>query len=356
MKRIIMTGGGTSGHVTPNMALIPHLQNLGYEIHYLGTQTGIERGLIEDLAIPYHVIKAGKLRRYLSVENFKDILRVIGGFRDAFSIMRNLKPDLVFSKGGFVASPVVWAAYLNRIPVIIHESDMTPGLANKLSMPFATKICYTFPETEKHISSIKGVFTGLPVREMLLSGDPEVGRNLCGFIKNKPIIVVIGGSQGSEVINSMIRETLNTLLKDYQVCHICGKDGIDQSLQDVKGYIQYEYVKDELAHLFAMANLVISRAGATVIFELLALKKPNLLIPLSKRVSRGDQILNAYSFEKQGFSLVLEEEEMTGGTFLQKIQQCYGQKAQMVKAMKTSDFGQGVKNVLTIIQDLTSTE
>lgn len=351
MKRVIMTGGGTSGHVTPNIALMPFLKELGFEIHYFGTKDGIERRLITDLGIEYHVIHAGKLRRYLSKKNMTDIFQVMRGFGDAFSLIKRLKPDIVFSKGGFVASPVVWAAFFNRVPAVIHESDITPGLANKLSFPFATKVCYTFPETADHISEKKGVLTGLPVRTMLFQGDPSMGRKICGFSRTKPSIVVIGGSQGSEVINNLVRGNLPRLLKEFQVCHICGQGGVDHSLKKYPGYKQFAYLQRELADIYAMADLVVSRAGATTIFELLALKKPSLLIPLSKKVSRGDQILNAQSFVRQGFSYHLSE-DVAEQSFFEMVRRTYAERKKLITAMEASGVLNGIEKVLQVIDDL----
>ena len=352
MDRIVMTGGGTSGHVTPNLALIPHLKKLGYEIHYIGTEDGIERNLVEREGIPYHPIRAGKLRRYLTIKNVVDTFRVLKGFQEAFSTLRKLKPSILFSKGGFVTSPVVWAAYLNRIPIIIHESDMTPGLANKLAMPFADKICYTFPETGEYITDEKGVVTGLPVRQMLFRGKKSEGKKICDFSSNKPTLVVIGGSQGSKVLNDSVRDSLEELLEKYQVCHLCGQGGIDQSLKGKQGYAQFDYVNEELPHLFAMADLVISRAGATTIFELLALKKPSLLIPLSKKASRGDQILNANSFKEQGFSQVLFEEDLSKDSFLQALEETYNNRKKMIEYMEDSDSSNGVERVVQLIKEV----
>lgn len=353
MKRIVMTGGGTAGHVTPNIALIPRLKKMGYEIHYIGTKDGIERGLIEAQGISYHSISAGKLRRYLDLKNLTDTFRVVRGFNDAMSVLRKLKPDVVFSKGGFVSCPVVWAAKMRGIPAIIHESDMTPGLANKLSIPFARKICYTFPETKDYIPKEKGVLTGIPVRESLFSGKAELGKRLCGFNDKLPVMIIVGGSQGSQVLNNAIRGILNELLKKFQICHMCGKGNVDQSLNNLSGYKQFEYINEELPHVFAMADLVVSRAGATTIYELLALKKPNLLIPLSKQASRGDQILNAESFEKQGFSKVLMEEELNSKSFMENVEELYDGRTSYIKAMENSAVGNGTEKILELIRSYT---
>lgn len=207
MKRIILTGGGTAGHVTPNIALIPELRKLGYDIHYIGSYNGMERKLIEDLNIPYHGISSGKLRRYFDLKNFTDPFRVIKGMGEAKKLMKELKPDVVFSKGGFVTVPVVFAAKSCNIPVIIHESDMTPGLANKLELPKASRVCCNFPETKDMFPEGKAVVTGTPIRKELFNGNAVDAINFCGFTDNKPVILIVGGSSGSAVINKAIRET-----------------------------------------------------------------------------------------------------------------------------------------------------
>ena len=319
MKHIVLTGGGTAGHVTPNIALMGRLKEQGYQISYIGSYNGIEKTLIEELGIPYYGISSGKLRRYFDLKNFTDPFRVLKGFSEARKLLKQLKPDVVFSKGGFVTVPVVVAAGRLKIPAIIHESDMTPGLANKLCIPSAVKVCCNFPETKGHLPEGKAVVTGTPIRPELLQGDADKGRAFTGFTSEKPVIMIIGGSLGAQAVNDAIRRILPELLKDFQVVHLCGKGKQDDSKNDLKGYVQYEYIESELADLFAMADIVISRAGANAICELQALKKPNLLIPLSANASRGDQILNARSFEKQGFSMVLEEEAITDEVLLKAV-------------------------------------
>ena len=352
MKRIVLTGGGTSGHVTPNIALIPELKALGYELHYIGSRNGIEKQLIEKEGIPYHGINAGKLRRYLDLKNLSDTFRVMDGFRQAFLILGKLKPSVVFSKGGFVSCPVVWAAWTRRIPVIIHESDITPGLTNKLSMPFSKKICYTFPECSKLIPDKKGILTGIPIRKTLLLGDVNKGLKLCGFTSEKPVIMVIGGSQGSENINKIVRSTLKTLLKNFNICHLCGNGNLETKLEGIQGYKQFQYANEELRHLLAIADVVVSRAGATTLFELLELKKPNLLIPLSRAASRGDQILNAISYKKQGFSSVIEEENLTEKTFTDGVMEVYQNRQKYIIAMKSGNRLNAVDTITKLIDGL----
>lgn len=350
MKRIILTGGGTAGHVTPNIALIPRLRELGYDIQYIGSYKGIEKELIEPFNIPYHGISSGKLRRYFSTLNFTDPFRVIKGFGEAHSIIKELKPDVIFSKGGFVSVPVVLAGRRRKVPTIIHESDMTPGLANKLAIPSATKICCNFPETLNSLPKEKSLLTGSPIRQELLSGNKIAAMDMCGFSADKPVILVIGGSLGSVAVNNAVRLALPELLECFQIVHLCGKGKVDNTLESMKGYKQFEYIKNELRDIFSLADIVISRAGANAICELLALRKPNLLIPLSSHASRGDQILNARSFERQGFSMVLEEDELTKEALLESVRSLYDNRGIYMDAMRDSRQQDSIDTIIELIE------
>lgn len=350
MKKMVLTGGGSAGHVTPHLALLPKLNNLGWDLHYIGTHQGIERELIGD-QMPYYPISAGKLRRYFDLKNFIDPFRVLKGWAQAYGILRRLRPQVVFSKGGFVSVPVAMAAKLLKIPVILHESDMTPGLANKLALPFATHICVTFPETLKHLPAEKASLTGNPIRDELFSGHRQEGLKICGFRGQKPVLLVMGGSLGAVEINEALRESLPKLLPTYHVIHLCGKGNVDATLTSQVGYRQFDYVGAELPHLMAAADFVVSRAGANSLFELLALKKPNLLIPLSRAASRGDQILNARSFAQQGFSLVLEEEELSNDTLVQNLEKLRVKASELVKAMESSRLKDSSGEIIKIIQE-----
>lgn len=352
MKRIVFTGGGTAGHVTPNIALIPKLKSLGYDIHYIGSYEGIERKLIEDYRIPYYGISTGKLRRYFDLKNFSDPFRVIKGFIEAKSVLKTLKPDIVFSKGGFVSVPVVRAAASLKIPCIIHESDMTPGLANSLCIPVAKKVCCNFPETLQNLPAEKAVLTGSPIRAELTKGNKEKGLSLCGFHGGKPVIMVIGGSLGAAGVNSLVREALPQLLEDFQIVHICGKEKIDNLLLNKDGYKQFEYVKEDLKDLFAIADVVISRAGANAICELLALRKPSLLIPLPAHASRGDQILNAKSFESQGFAMVADEDYLTAVTLTEKVHELYFTRQSYIDAMQNSNQRNSIDTIVGLIEGI----
>ena len=356
MPKIILTGGGTAGHVTPNIALLPRLKEEGFEILYVGSYDGIERKLIQKEGIPYRGISSGKLRRYFDLKNFTDPFRVLKGFAEAASIIKEFQPDVVFSKGGYVSVPVVRAAGMKHIPVVIHESDMTPGLANKLSYGAASKICCNFPETFSLLPEDKAVLTGSPIRAELLSGDREKARELTGFTPDKPVLLVIGGSLGSRAVNEAVRRDLPLLLEEFSVLHLCGKGNLDESLMGTKDYLQFEYVSEELKDYFALADIMVSRAGANSICEILALRKPNVLIPLSAKASRGDQILNAQSFEKQGYSLVLEEENMNDQSLMDAVHKVWSEKDSYISAMEQSHAGNGVENVMRVILSLTKEE
>lgn len=352
MKRIVFTGGGTAGHVTPNIALIAKLKELDYDIHYIGSYTGIEKDLIEKLNIPYYGIASGKLRRYLDIKNFSDPFKVWKGYCESKKILKRLKPDVVFSKGGFVAVPVVLAAKKRKIPTIIHESDMTPGLANRLCIPSAVKVCANFPETLNYLPKEKSVLTGTPIRKELFAGNRIKGLDFAGLSANLPIILVIGGSTGALKVNEAVRNLLPTLLKKYQVIHLCGKGKMDAAYQNMKGYIQYEYISSELSDLFAAADLVISRAGANAICEILALKKPNILIPLSAAASRGDQILNAESFEHQGYSYVIKEESLTNETLLTGVNEVFENSQTYIEAMSQSTQNDATETIVALIAEV----
>ena len=350
MKRIVLTGGGTAGHVTPNIALIAGLKEQGYDIHYIGSYEGIEKDLIEKLNIPYYGISSGKLRRYLDIKNFSDPFKVLKGYREAKKLLKKLEPSIVFSKGGFVTVPVVLAAKKRKIPAIIHESDMTPGLANRLCIPSAAKVCANFPETLNYLPKEKAVLTGTPIRKELFLGNKIKGLDFCGFSSNIPVLLVIGGSTGALKVNEAVRNLLPTLLKRFQVIHLCGKGKLDPSFQNKKGYVQFEYIGAELNHLFAAADIVISRAGANAIAEILALRIPSLLVPLSQATSRGDQILNARSMEKQGYCKVIQEDDLTQELLLQGLDEVYEQREKYLKAMAEQMEVSGLEKVLQEIR------
>ncbi len=351
MKKIVLTGGGTAGHVTPNIALIPRLKELGYEIYYIGSYEGIEKKLISDFGIPYYGISTGKFRRYFDPKNFSDPFRVLKGIGQAKKLLKEIRPNIIFSKGGFVSVPVLRAAAGLKIPCIIHESDLTPGLANKLCIPVATKVCCNFPETLKYLPENKAVLTGSPIREELLKGNKESAYKLCGFDGSKPVVMIMGGSQGASAINKVVRDALPRLLEKFNIIHICGQEKIDNLLLTTPGYKQFDYVRGELKDLFAITDLVVSRAGANAICELLALRLPNLLIPLPLAASRGDQLLNAASFETQGYSIVMQEENLDEDSLIDALNDLYQNRDTYIKKMESSSQYNAINSIIKLIEE-----
>jgi UDP-N-acetylglucosamine--N-acetylmuramyl-(pentapeptide) pyrophosphoryl-undecaprenol N-acetylglucosamine transferase len=354
-RTIVLTGGGSAGHVIPNIALIPELVKAGWTIVYIGSIAGIEREIIEaydNSTLQYYSISTGKLRRYIDIKNVKDPFLVLRGVIQSYRILRKVKPAVIFSKGGFVSVPVIIGGWLNRIPVIIHESDMTPGLANRISIPLASKVCVTFPETLQHLPKHKAEYTGSPIRADIIQGNANKGKELCGFRKQLPILMIMGGSLGSQSINRAIRECLNELLPRFQIVHICGKGNIDEQYKDTAGYQQFEYIHVGLPDILAMSDVVVSRAGSNSIFEFLALKKPMLLIPLSLQQSRGDQILNAQSFERMGYCQVLYEEHISQSTLYQAIISIYNDRHTYIASMEQSVSKHSVKHITELIDQI----
>lgn len=350
MKKIVMTGGGSAGHVTPNLALIPALQAQGWSIEYMGSETGAERAMIEALSISYHPIQTGKLRRYWSKQNLLDPFLVLKGIWQAFTLLRRIKPKVVFSKGGYVALPVVVGAWLARIPIVAHESDFSIGLANRLSFPFVNTICVTFAAArEKFKNTAKVQVTGTPVREALLHGDRMKGLQYCGFQADKPCLLVMGGGQGAQAINRCIHQSLPLLLPHMQIIHLCGPGKMDASLNQ-PGYCQLEYADTEFPDLLAASDWVVSRAGANTLYELLVLAKPHILIPLPQHQSRGDQIENARYFERLGASHVLPEERLNPETLLKAIQTLQTDRDQVLASITALNIQPAVPSIVKILE------
>lgn len=348
-KRIILTGGGSTGHVAVNLALIPYLIERDWEIYYIGSKEGIEVSLIKEFdRVTYFPISTGKLRRYMDIKNVKDPFNILKGFMQSRKIIKRLQPSIIFSKGGFVSVPVILAAASRKVPIISHESDITPGLANKLSLPFVQKICYTFPEAKNHIPAEKSFFLGPIVRDELRQGDPSIGMKICQFNTRKPGLLIMGGSQGSEAVNKAVRKDLDRLLKTFNVIHLCGKGKVDSTLHR-DGYAQFEYINQGLADILAMTAVAVSRAGSNSIFEFLSLKIPMVLIPLSRKASRGDQIMNAESFKKQGFAYVIEEDELSLNTLADKVETIFKNKQMIIDKMNNFEEEDGLERLYELI-------
>lgn len=346
---VVFTGGGTAGHVTPNLAIMSQLDKHKWNFEYIGSHTGIERELINKIDIPYHPISSGKLRRYIDMENVKDIFRVTKGIIQARSTLKKIKPNVVFSKGGFVSVPVVIAAKSLGIPSYIHESDITPGLANKLASKFATKIFVSFDETVKYFPGDKAEAIGSPIRPEILTGSREKGLKFLGFNGKKQVIIVMGGSLGARAINDAVRKSLPLLEDQFQIVHMCGKGNIDESFVDHPNYRQFEYLNEELSDVLAAGDLVITRGGSNAIFEFLALKKPMIIIPLPKAQSRGDQILNANSFEKSGFAVKLDEENLTIDILVNEVREISKNKQKFIHTMEAVKTSNAVSRIVTEI-------
>ena len=348
MKTIIFTGGGTAGHVMPNLALMDRLDKKEWTIHYIGTQEGIEHELLQKRPeVIYHAIAWGKLRRYFSWKNFTDPFRVMKGYFQSRRIMREVRPDVLFSKGGFVSVPVVMAAK-GKCPVICHESDYSPGLANRISARFADTICTTFADTLVKVPAGKGVHTGTPIRAALFEGNRERGLRFTGLSGDKPVLLVVGGSTGAKAVNEAVEAALDELLKTFDVVQLCGQGKLDDTAPR-PGYVRFEYVNEQMADVLALADVVISRAGANAVFELLALKKPAVLIPLPLEASRGDQILNARYFEKNGYAVHLPQAEATPERLVETVLKLYADRQRYIDAMAAAPAGSGTENILRLI-------
>lgn len=320
LKRVVVTGGGTAGHVVPAIPIVEALSARGCEVHFVGGLDGPERSLVANLPATYHGVRTGKLRRYLSVQNLLDCFRIPLGVFQAWRLLRRIAPDVVFSKGGFASFPAVLGAWLNGIPVVAHESDLTPGLANRLALPFVAALCLNFDASAAG-RRLRTVVTGTPLRRQLLAGDAERGRALLGIDDNaeRSVLLVVGGSQGAARLNEVVREALPKLLGSHWVVHVCGPGRTSSAYAGNHGYKQVEYLDDGWGDVIAAADLVVSRAGANALSEWLTLGVPHLLIPLPKTASRGDQLENAAFAAAKGWSLVIEEQELDATTLLAGI-------------------------------------
>jgi UDP-N-acetylglucosamine--N-acetylmuramyl-(pentapeptide) pyrophosphoryl-undecaprenol N-acetylglucosamine transferase len=321
----------------------------GWRADYVGSDSGIESSMVAPLDVPFHGIASGKLRRYFSWENFIDPFRVVWGILQALVLCVRLKPDVVFSKGGFVSVPVVVAAWMLRIPVVSHESDVTPGLANRLAYPFCRRICVTFNETAMYLPAKKVLITGTPVRQSLLSGDRDRGLSFLGLDSTRPVLLVFGGSLGAEGINRQVRSVLPTLLAQFQVVHVAGQGNLDPSM-DQAGYVQREFIGAEFGDVLAAADIVVSRAGANSLYELFCLRKPHLLIPLTAAQSRGDQIENARVFADKGYSRVIEEAALTDERFLAKVMQLLQERDAVSSRLKQFEVHDSVRQIVTELE------
>lgn len=355
-KPIAVTGGGSAGHVIPALPVADALLARGHTVHFIGTRSGLEQGYLGDRPITFHGISAGKLRRYFSVQNFTDLFRIAWAVAESFLLLRRIRPSVLFSKGGFVSLPPVFAAWLLGIPVVAHESDLTPGLANRLSLPFIKTLCTSFSGTRfsGFFSEFTGrqVVTGTPVRDSLLTGNAALARERYGIDANQAVLLVTGGSLGAEGLNRIIRDNLDALTERFFVVHVCGVGKTFNVSQPC--YIQLEFVDDGWGDLLACADLVVSRAGANALFEWLALGKPNLLVPLPAGGSRGDQLANAEHALARGWSEVVEEDDLTGERLLAALSSLSQHSETYIAAMAEHGAADAVSQLVAEILSLSS--
>ncbi len=349
-RAIVFTGGGTAGHVMPSLPVMARFVDAGWRVHYVGSSTGPEATLVADRGYDFHGIAAGKLRRYLSFENVIDVFRILRGIAQSFALLGRLRPAVVFSKGGFVTFPVVFAAWLRRVPVVAHESDLTPGLANRLALPFVTALCTNFSATK--ISGRRGarlIHTGTPMRPELLAGDRERGRRWLGAVDDRPIVVVVGGSMGAEAINGAVRAALDRLDR-YFVVHVCGAGRCDPGRDRPGQYQQFEFVGAQWGDVLAAADVVVSRAGANSLYELVALRKPHVLVPLSRKASRGDQIENADYAVSRGWSRSIDEGALTVESLVEAIDATHDESAAILRRLDSADLGDGTGAIVEVLE------
>lgn len=346
--KIVLTGGGTAGHVLPHFAMLHLYKEAGWEILYIGS-AGIEKQLASNEGLRFREIRAGKLRRHLSFQNLLDIFWVLWGILQSLKIMHKERPQLVFSKGGYVSVPVAVAASLLKIPVITHESDLSPGLANRIITKFSKKILCAFPETVKQLPAQKGQWVGLPVRNDLHLGNKETGFELCHFWSDdpRPVILIMGGSQGATRINQAIEKTSSKILESFRLIHLTGKGKPTGLVKD--GYKEFEFVSDELKHLLAISDFVICRSGANTIFELLSLQIPMLMVPL-EIASRGDQVENALFFAKNNWGLILRESTLSPEKLLESLDELRDKAPSIKTAMKKSPINNAADKIFQILK------
>tara|TARA_B100000315_G_scaffold236949_1_gene253275 strand:+ start:3960 stop:5036 length:1077 start_codon:yes stop_codon:yes gene_type:complete len=350
VSRILFTGGGSAGHVIPALPVVRACLDRGDTVDFIGSHSGLEQRLVEGMGVRYHGITTGKLRRYFSVANLVDAFRVLGGCWQAFRMLGRISPDVVFSKGGFVSFPVVIAAWLRRIPVVAHESDYSPGLANRLSMPFIEVLCTNFLETCPARFKGRVVHSGTPVRRELMEGSAVRARERLGVPPDRGVLVVTGGSLGADALNAVVREALDALLKGFDVVHVCG-EGKATGLKQ-RGYHEFEYVGEGWGDLLAAADVVVSRAGANALFELLTLAKPMLLVPLPARASRGDQIENAEFARVHGYAEVIAESELDAASLCECVEKIFRARPDWLRSLERFERPQAEVRLVQVLDDV----
>lgn len=345
MATIILTGGGTAGHVTPHLAILPYLKKDFDKIYYIGSENGIEKEIIKNANLPYYSVPCAKFNRNFNLNNLKIPFKIYSGYVKAGKIIDEIKPDVIFSKGGYVAIPTILAGKKRKIPIISHESDYSLGLANRLTAKYCKKVLTSFPDTALNLKN--GEYVGSPIRNELFNVKKDIAIKTFGFNSNKPILLITGGSQGALAINNAVRNALPDLLPKYNVIHICGKNNLSKEY-DQKGYFQVEYMNN-IENAFAVASVCISRAGSNTLFELLALKIPCVLIPLPKGTSRGDQILNAEYFQKLGLVNVLPQQVLTPQALTLAVNSTYANRFNLARNFNKTPIKDASREISNII-------
>ncbi|MDH5682395.1 MAG: undecaprenyldiphospho-muramoylpentapeptide beta-N-acetylglucosaminyltransferase [Spirochaetota bacterium] len=372
MLKLALTGGGSGGHTVPAMTVYQGFaqyareNNQDFHSVYLGSRDGIEREVAVEANIPYHIIATGKLRRYFSLKNITDIFRILKGVCDSFWILRRVRPDIVFSTGGFVSVPVVMAARMLSIPVVIHEQTSSVGLANKIAAKFARKVCVSFPSSEKYFPREKVILTGLPLRKILRSGKAETCFERFSLDTSLPLLYVTGGSQGSHKINTMIREKLSDLLENCNLIHQCGKSPNHNDFEELKalretlpGAVRHRYVlkdfvnEDELKDIYAGSSLLLGRSGAGTVNECLSLSLPAIFIPLAI-ATRNEQYHNARILSDLGGGIILSEAELTADTLFAEIKRLIsdsGELKRMKESLKKYSREDSTEMIIKVLSD-----
>ena len=365
--KIAFTGGGSAGHVTPNLALIDAISAQGAHAVYFGRAESIEADLLSRVDhVPFCQIPSERLRRYFHWGNFVMPLYVLAGVWKSFWGMRRHRPQALFSKGGFVALPVVMGAWLNRIPVVIHESDGSLGLANRLSLPFARVVCLGQARALKRVKHRDVRHTGSPVRQAFLSPSPERAIEAFALHAQDPLLVVFGGSQGAMSVNRALRQALPELSEKYEIFHVCGRGGLviefsatDQEMSTdgtqhalTESYHQVEYIHEGFADLLSAAHIIIGRAGANGIAEMIAVKRPALLIPLPSASSRGDQLLNAEDFAEAGFGEMIRDEELTATRLIGALQNVEDHYNEYYVSLERQASSEGTSTLINVLKEV----
>lgn len=337
--KIVLTGGGTGGHIYPNIALLPKLKEKFNNIYYIGETDGIEEKIVKNNDIEFFGISCTKLIRSLTPKNLLIPFELMKSVKQAKQILEKIKPDIVFSKGGYVSLPVCMASKKLKIPVIVHESDYSFGLANKLSIKYAKKVLTSFPINYSNKMDFQ--YTGTPIRDEIIKATP-----LRTFSNFKPTLLVVGGSSGAQSLNELVRNEISEITKKFNVLHLCGKNKVDNNIIS-ENYLQEEY-SNNMGGLMKGADIIISRGGANALFEITQLNKPSLIIPLSNSSSRGDQVENAKFLAGKDLVMLFDPKQKLAT----QIDVLYENRVKFQTNLKNCKLKDGKDNIIDAILSL----